>query len=217
MVGGPSDCRRALLDAIEARIGPIEPRFAAAILAVDRARYVRQVDRDRAWVDEPQPLDTPHGQHVATVSAPHAYVLGFDALDLRRGDRLLELGSGSGYGAALAAYVVGAAGYVTSIEVDPVLMRLAAELDAHLGNVTILHDDGLQRADLLATHDKCWLTFSVDRVPAPLLDALSDGGALVAPVGVEDQRLVRYRRIGAALEETDLGAVRFVRARGRIA
>jgi protein-L-isoaspartate(D-aspartate) O-methyltransferase len=210
--------RLALVAQIEQRIGPIPPRYRDALLAVDRALYVREVDRTAAWIDEPLPLDTPFGAQVATISAPHVYVLGFDALGLTEGDRLLELGSGSGYGAALAAKVVGAAGLVTTVEADPHLMRLSARLNAGLANVRTLHDDGLARADLLATHPKCWLTFSVEVPPIALLEGMREGGVLVAPVGpgVADQRFVRYRRRDGRVYEDDLGAVRFVRARPRI-
>jgi len=209
--------RGALVATVAERIGGVAPRFRDALLSVDRARFVRAVDLASAWIDEPLPLDTPYGNQVATVSAPHAYVLGFDALDLSTGDRLLELGSGSGYGAALASHVVGTSGRVTTVEVDPYLARIALRLTADLPNVFPLHDDGLQRPDLIAQHDKCWLTFSVEAVPPSLLAAMREGSVLVAPVGSTlEQRLARYVRRNGKIEADDLGAVRFVRARARI-
>jgi protein-L-isoaspartate(D-aspartate) O-methyltransferase len=218
MNGGGDARRLAMIARIEERVGPVRPPYRDALLEVDRARYVRASDLSAAWVDEPLPLDTPHGHAVATISAPHVYVLAFDAVELARGDRFLELGSGSGYGAALAAHVVGREGFVTTVDVDPVLVELTARLDAHLPNVRALHDDGLVRDDLVAAHDKTWLTFGVEAVPSPLLRAIREGGVLVAPVGPSDmdQRLLRYRRVNDRLSEDDLGAVRFVRARRRV-
>lgn len=209
--------RLAMIETIERRIGPIDPRHRAALIAVDRAQFVRPQDRYRAWEDEPQALDTPYGAGLATVSAPHMYALGFAALDLGEGDRLLELGSGSGYGAALAAHVVGPTGFVTTVEVDPYLARLALRTTASLPNVQVLHADGLARSELLAAHLKCWLTFSVDELPRSFSDAIVEGGVVVAPVGPPyDQRLLRYRRRGGDVAIEDLGAVRFVGARALI-
>ena len=210
--------RFALIDAVFARIGAVPARIRDALLEVDRSLFVRDVDRPRAWIDEPLPLDTPHGEHVATISAPHVYVLAFHALDLQRGDRLLELGSGSGYGAALAAHVVGPEGSVTTVEADPHLARNSARNLANVPNVTVVHDDGLGRPDLLATHGRCWLTFSIAHLPGVLLEALQEGAVLVAPVGSvgTDQRFLRYVRRGREVLMDDLGAVRFVPSRPRI-
>ncbi|MGZ3455305.1 MAG: protein-L-isoaspartate O-methyltransferase family protein [Polyangiales bacterium] len=203
---------------VERHIGAIPAIYKDALLAVDRTRFVRPRDRDRAWADEPLPLDTPHGAGVATVSAPHMYVLGFRALGLGKGDSLLELGSGSGYGAALAAHVVGAEGLVTTVEVDPHLAKLTLTTTARIPNVKVLHDDGLRRPDLVARHDKIWLTFSVSEPPRALLEALRQSARLVAPVGVgEEQRFVRYTKSGETIGSEDLGAVRFVPARPLIA
>lgn len=210
----PARHARSLIDVIEDRIGPMAPQYRDALLNVDRSLFVRREDLARAWVDEPLPLDTPHGRGVATVSAPHMYVLGFDALQLTRGDRLLELGSGSGYGAALAAHVVGPEGSVTTVEVDPHLARIALQTTARIPNVRVLHDDGLRRSDLLATHNKAWLTFAVESLPDGFVEGIPDGGVLVAPVGPShDQRLLRYTRRGNEVSVEDLGAVRFVAAR----
>jgi protein-L-isoaspartate(D-aspartate) O-methyltransferase len=206
--------RLAMLAAIEARVGPIDPRHRPALLAVDRARFVPRGARGFAWFDEPLPLETPFGPGSATISAPHMYALGFAALDLGPGDRLLELGSGSGYGAALASEVVGPSGRITTVEVDPYLARWALTTTAGRANVRVLHDDGLRRSDLLATHEKCWLTFAVESVPDGFVDGLREGGLLVAPVGSRvEQRLLRYRRASGATAVDDLGPVRFVGAR----
>ncbi len=213
-----ADARAALIQVIEGRIGPMPGPYRDALLEVDRSRFVRSQDLARAWADEPLPLDTPHGRGVATVSAPHMYVLGFEALQLTRGDRLLELGSGSGYGAALASHVVGPEGLVTTVEADPHLARLALQTTARLPNVRVLHDDGLRRADLLGAHNKSWLTFGTESMPAALVDALVEGAVLVAPVGpTHDQRLLRYTRTRGEVAIEDLGAVRFVAARPLIA
>jgi len=213
-----ADARDVLIQTIEHRIGPMAEPYRSALLEVDRSRFVRPQDLQRAWVDEPLPLDTPHGRGVATVSAPHMYVLGFEALRLGRGDRLLEFGSGSGYGAALASHVVGPDGIVTTVEADPHLARLALETTARLPNVRVLHDDALRRADLLANHNKCWLTFGVESLPAAIVAALRDESVLVAPVGpAHDQRLLRYTKTHGETAIEDLGAVRFVAARPLIA
>ncbi len=204
-----------LLASVERHIGPVATPYRAALLAVDRTRFVRIVDRDRAYVDEPLPLDTPAGPHLATVSAPHVYALAFAALALSRGDDWLELGSGSGYGASLASEVVGPTGHVTSIEVDPLLAQISQENTIDRTNVAILVGDGLTRPDLVARHRKTWLTFAVREVPGALLAAIPEGGALLAPVGPPsvEQRFVRHVRRDGRIVAEDLGAVRFVAAR----
>ncbi len=210
--------RAAMVAEIERHLGPVPDDFRRALLAVDRARFVRPEDLDRAYRDTPLALDTPHGDYVATISAPHMYVLQFEALALSVGDAFLELGTGSGYGAALAAELVGPAGHVTTVEVDPHLVALARTLDGDLPNVTLLHDDGLARPDLSASHQKIALTFATEEPPYALIAAMRPGAVLVAPVGAraEAQRLLRWRRTEAGHEIDDLGPVRFVPARARI-
>lgn len=208
----------AMVEEIESHLGPVPDEYRRALLAVDRARFVRPEDVDRAFRDTPLALDTPYGDYVATISAPHMYVLQFEAVALADGDSFLELGTGSGYGAALAAEVVGPTGRVTSVEVDPHLVALARTLDADRPNVTLLHDDGLVRADLAATHRKIALTFATEEPPRALIAAMLPGAVLVAPVGpyAETQRLLRWRRTEIGEELDDLGPVRFVTARPRI-
>ena len=211
-----------LVERLEATVGPLPPPWRDVYLAVDRARFVRPCDRELADENWPLPLDTPLGptvppaaeifaRHggkverviadpefkaaVATISAPLIYALGFRVLGLGAGHRLLELGSGSGYGAALASRFVGPSGHVTTVEIDPHLVALTRKNLDGTPNVTVLEGDGLARPDLVAGHDHVWLTFSTDDVPRALADALPEGGVLLAPVGPPPPALQKWKRV----------------------
>lgn len=208
--------RREMVRSVERTLGPIAPRFADALLAVPRERFVRAEDVARAAEDMPLPLDDA-GE--ATISAPHAYVLSFALVDLAPGDTVLELGTGTGYGAALAAHVVGGAGRVVTLEIDRALAARARALLADLPRVTTEHADASRAESLIAALGarKVIATFAVRAIPASWRAALPDGGVLVAPVGEPGlvQRLVRITRRGGAFEETDHGGVRYVPDRSR--
>jgi protein-L-isoaspartate(D-aspartate) O-methyltransferase len=201
--------RRRMLDAVARALGPVAPRFAAALLAVPRERFVRPEDAWRATEDMPLPLDD---SGKATISAPHAYVLSFALADLSPGDVLLELGTGTGYGAALASYVVGPEGRVVTVEIDAALAARARELLAGNDNVLVLHADAIAAALERRGFTKIIATFAVTAIPPAWQDALPEGGILVAPVGAPDevQRLLKITRTGGALVTTDHGAVRYV-------
>jgi len=197
--------------AIDAELGPFDPTHLAALVNVPRERFVRPEDADRAEIDAPLPLDD-----LATVSAPHAYLLSYRALELRAGDRLLELGSGSGYGAALAAVIVGARGAVLTIEIDEALAARARALLADRPNVIAMHGDAMTAKDFFAEYNKIAAAFAVDPLPDAWVSALRPSAMLVAPVGRETQRLVRVARDArGAITTTDFGAVRYVPNRSR--
>ncbi|WP_129351814.1 protein-L-isoaspartate O-methyltransferase family protein [Sorangium cellulosum] len=124
-LAGAGRVARAPLVAELARRFAFSARYLDAILLTPRERFVLPEDIAAAADDTPLPLDRA-GQ--ATVSAPHAYLLTYSLLGLAPGDCLLELGTGTGYGAALARRIVGPAGHVTSIEIDGVLYERAARL-----------------------------------------------------------------------------------------
>jgi len=201
---------------IEGSLGPFDALHLEAIRAVPRERFVMAADVAQSAEDVPLPLDD---EGLATVSAPHAYLLSFRLLRLAPGDILVELGSGSGYGAALAAFIVGPRGHVLTVEIDAGLAARARELLAGLTQVTTVHGDAIASAPMWRRAAKVVCTFAVDEIPRPWLDALPDGGVLVAPVGVREgaQDLVRVRREGDALRITKHGAVRYVRNRSRVA
>jgi protein-L-isoaspartate(D-aspartate) O-methyltransferase len=146
------------------------------------------------------------------------YLLAFRILELAPGLRYLELGTGTGYGAALAAHVVARnGGHVTSVDVDSGLIVAAQARTAADSCITFVHADGLQRPDLVAQHDRCWITFSITEMPAMLLDALPEGGRMLAPIGSpppSPQRYVLYTRHDGRVEEHEVATpVFFIPAR----
>ena len=198
---------------VDRRAGPFEPRLLSALLDVPRERFVRPVDVGESSLDTPLLLDD---EGLATISAPHAYLLSFRVLDLRPGHRLAELGTGSGYGAALASQVVGPSGSVLSIEIDETLAARARRLLSGYSNVKVACGDAGEM--LVGWHgfDRVTVTFAVNEIPAPWLAAIPEGGRMVAPVGRDSgQRLLRVDRVDGDLVWSDHGAVRYVRNRGR--
>ncbi len=205
--------RAAMAREIERVLGPFDPAHLKALIDVPRDRFVRAEDVERAEVDAPLPLDD---DGFATVSAPHAYMLTYRALELREGDRMLELGSGSGYGAALAAHIVGSRGAVLTIEIDAHLANVARTLLADLPNVIAMAGDATRASGFFAEYNKIAAAFSVDPLPDAWTAALAPNAMLVAPVGKTTQKLLRVAR-GAhgQLTVTEHGAVRYVPNRSR--
>jgi protein-L-isoaspartate(D-aspartate) O-methyltransferase len=210
---GDADPRARLVERVEGALGGIDPTYARALRDVPREHFVRPEDAARAYDDIPLPLDA---AEEATISAPHAYVLSFALAELAPGDRLLELGTGSGYGAALAASVVGPEGRVVTIEIDPDLALRAEELLADRPNVSVVLGDGMTDTGSWEGVNKIIVTFALLQIPDAWRERLAEGALLVVPVGPRDmpQRLVRLRRKGGVLEESTHGAVRYVSNRG---
>lgn len=209
--------RRAQLVAkVEAHLGPFDPLHLHALLEVPRELFVRPRDLAEAQEDVPLPLDeTGH----ATISAPHAYLLSFRLLDLKPGDSLVELGSGSGYGAALASYIVGAHGRVRTFEIDQTLAALATRLLADRPNVEVHGMDATQSAPYWGSDArKVVCTFAVAPIPDAWISALGIGARLAVPVGpiAAEQRLLLVERTPDRVLFTDHGGVRYVSNRSLI-
>ncbi|HVY46501.1 MAG TPA: hypothetical protein VHB21_11510, partial [Minicystis sp.] len=193
-------------------------RFAAAYARVPRERFVLPEDIALSVEDEPVPIE-PGG--MATVSAPHAYLLTAALLPLDPGDRLLELGTGTGYGAALARLLVGPTGRVTTVELDARLHARAARLLAGRAPdeapVLAVAGDAADLARELMEREqpnKVAFTFAIGDDPRALVELLPEGGALVAPVGAGDaQELVRFANGPSGVRRTTHGGVRYVTER----
>ncbi len=187
--------------------GLTDPRVLAAMAAVPRERFVPADAIAGAYADRPLPIAA--GQ---TISQPYIVALMAAALELAPGDRVLDVGTGSGYAAAVFAELVGAAS-VWSIERHAELADAARATLAAAGYpVEVRCGDGTRGWPERAPFDAIAVAAAAEEVPAALLDQLAVGGRLVMPVGPPGlQTLVRLTREGPArLRQDDLGPVTFV-------
>jgi protein-L-isoaspartate(D-aspartate) O-methyltransferase len=152
----------------------------AAMLKVPREYFIPLLYRDYSYQEVPLPLP---GED-STISCPHSYPLFFEALGLRRGHRFLEVGLGSGYGAALAREIVGDQGLVVSLEIDPVTFSFARRNleEADYCDIVLVQGDGGLGWPERAPYDMICVTAACPRIPSPLVEQLALGGRLVAPV-----------------------------------
>jgi len=183
---------------------------AAALRAVPRHEFVPEDRRHEAYRDRPLPIG--EGQ---TISAPHMVAVMVDRLGLERGDRVLEVGTGCGYHAAVTAEVVGE-GNVFSVEYVPELADRARETLDRLGyDVAVRTGDGHEGWPEHAPYDAAYLTCAAEQVPSAVVAQVRPGGRVLAPVGNARQDLVRLtvREDGRTERET-FGGVRFVRMQG---
>lgn len=172
-----------------------------------RADFLEGIFQERAFEDTPLPIAC--GQ---TISQPTVVGLMTQALDVSRRHKVLEIGTGSGYQAAILARL---ARRVYTIERHRRLARRARDLFQLHGphNITVVHADGSQGLSEQAPFDRILLTAAAEDAPGPLLDQLrDDGGVMVLPVGQSNavQTLLRIVKTPEGLQYTELGAVRFV-------
>lgn len=188
------------------RRGIADTAILAAFAEVPRERFVSDELRGRAYDDGPLPIGA--GQ---TISQPYIVAAMIEAAGVAPGMRVLEVGAGSGYAAAVLSRI---AGEVFAIERHESLAREAAARVAALGydNCRIIAGDGLAGLPEQAPFDAILVSARGDQVPEPLLRQLGIGGRLVIPVGGEGtQQLRRIERLGAEeWTSRDLFAVRFV-------
>ena len=216
MAGGESGNRReeevsALLAELR-RQGIRDQRVLDALAKVPRERFVGEEKRADAWANVALPIGA--GQ---TISQPYVVALMTEALALQGPERVLEIGTGSGYQTAILAEL---ASEVISIERHASLAEQAVATLNALGyrNVAVHVGDGTAGWPAAAPYDRIIVTAAGPRVPPPLLTQLGpEGGRLVIPVGEQEgeQRLIAVIREGEKLREQTLGPVRFVPLIGR--
>jgi len=188
---------------IEAR-GVRDARVLAAMRRVPRHEFVPLAQRAHAYEDHPLPIG--HGQ---TISQPYIVAVMSEALELDGSEKVLEIGTGSGYQAAVLAEL---AAEVYTIEiVEPLASRAASDLK-RLGfeKLHVRAGDGYRGWPEAAPFDAIIVTAAPDHIPQPLVDQLAVGGRLVIPVGRMFQELVLITRDKQGVHHKDLLAVRFV-------
>lgn len=196
--------RRAMIDLLIRR-GVSDRRVLDAMAQTPRHLFVPDHERAHAYNDQALPIG--EGQ---TISQPYMVALMLEALQLAPTDRVLEIGAGSGYAAAVLSQIVAK---VHTIECREALATSAAALLRTLGyeNVTVHVGDGTQGLPDYAPFDAILVSAASPWVPAPLREQLASSGRLVIPVGGRQaQILLRLRREGDTLRTERLCDVRFV-------
>jgi protein-L-isoaspartate(D-aspartate) O-methyltransferase len=198
--------RQAMVDEGVVGWGVHDEAVVAAMRAVPRHRFVPEEFLDQAYANHPLPIG--YGQ---TISQPYIVALMTQELELEEGDRVLEIGTGSGYQAAVLAEL---GVEVFTVEVIRELGEAAAERLAGLGygKVHVRIADGYEGWGEFGPYNAIIVTAAPDHVPQPLLSQLADGGVLVIPVGPPGgyQELWKIRREGNVFDSSSLGGVRFV-------
>jgi protein-L-isoaspartate(D-aspartate) O-methyltransferase len=186
--------------------GVRDARVLAAMNEVPRHVFVPSADLVAAYEDHPLSIG-----YDATISQPSLVGIMSAALELEGTERVLEIGAGSGYQAAVLSRL---ARWVDTVEVVPALAERARESLAALGytNVAVHVGDGWAGWPEGAPYDRVVVTAAPEVMPTELLAQVREGGMLLVPIGVQtrDQRLERWLHRGDTFRKQDLGAVRFV-------
>jgi protein-L-isoaspartate(D-aspartate) O-methyltransferase len=197
--------RRQMVSDQLVRRGIQQKEVLEAMGIVPRHRFVPKPLQDLAYADQPLPIG--HGQ---TISQPYIVALMSELLELRSGQRVLEIGTGSGYQAAVLAQM---GAQVYSMEIVPALGRQARALLSALGysNIHVQIGDGYQGWPQAAPFDGIIVTCAPGQIPEPLKAQLAEGGRMVIPVGAGfAQRLVLLTKQEGRILEKKIVDVRFV-------
>mgnify|MGYP001066288621 FL=1 len=186
--------------------GVTDARVLSAMESVDRGPFITGLFAARAYEDMPLPIAC--GQ---TISQPSVVGLMTQALEVSPRDKVLEIGTGSGYQAAILSKL---ARRVYTIDRHRRLVREARVIFDEMGltNITTLAADGSHGLPQQAPFDRIIVTAAAEDPPGPLLAQLKEGGIMVLPVGQSDtvQHLIRVRKTADGLEYDEMRAVRFV-------
>ncbi|MCX8206502.1 MAG: protein-L-isoaspartate O-methyltransferase [Methanothrix sp.] len=172
---------------IESLRNYVGDRVVEAMSKVPRELFVPEELRPMAYEDRPLPIG--YGQ---TISAPHMVAIMCDLLDLHEGMKVLEVGGGCGYHAAVMAELVGPSGHVYSVERIPELVEMARRNLERAGyrNVSMILGDGTLGYSEQAPYDRISVAASAPDIPEPLKEQLRPGGRMVIPVGSYSQDLL---------------------------
>ncbi len=183
-----SDARSMVDTQLRAR-GISDSRVLEAMLRVPRERFVFEAHRTQAYEDHPLPIG--EGQ---TISQPYVVALMLEALELKSTDKVLEVGTGSGYVTALLAEMVA---QVFSIERHASLAANARRVLAALGyaNAQVFTGDGSQGLPAAAPFDAIVVSAAAATLPAPLVEQLREGGRMILPVGKDNSQQLQFIRI----------------------
>jgi protein-L-isoaspartate(D-aspartate) O-methyltransferase len=182
-----------------------DPKVLEAMRSVKRHEFVPDYNRHLAYSDRPLPIG-----HDQTISQPYIVALMTDYLNIKEGDKVLEVGTGSGYQAAVLSEITSE---VYSIEIVKALAERARKTlrDQGYNNIRIKIGDGFKGWEEHAPYDGIIVTASPSEVPPPLKEQLAEGGRMIIPVGGPIfQNLVLLEKEKGEIKRTEVSGVRFV-------
>jgi protein-L-isoaspartate(D-aspartate) O-methyltransferase len=187
-------------------------RIEEAIMAVPRELFMDPRFRDYAYYDQPFAIP---GDGRQTISAPYMYPVTYEPLKLEPGQLFLEVGAGSGYGAAIARELVGSEGLVVSVEINPDTYCFAEKnlMEAGYEDVLVVLGDGTLGYPPKAPYDAVSITASTPDIPPPIYEQMAETSRLIAPVGGSSrygQDLLLVEKIGGAINKKSLMSVVYV-------
>ncbi len=198
--------RQRMVDTQLAARGITDRHTLEAMRRVERHRFVPDAQRRRAYEDTPLPIG--HGQ---TISQPYMVALMTELLEPKPGQRVLEIGAGSGYQAAVLAEIVDT---VYTIEIVSALAQRTSQLMGELGyaNIQVITGDGYAGLPDKAPFDAIIVTAAPEEIPQPLLDQLKEGGKMIIPVGKQTaiQNLILVEKKNGKIIRRSVSQVRFV-------
>ena len=183
----------------------IKEEILEAIEKIDRKNFVLEKNLDEAY--ENHPLSIGYGQ---TISQPFTVAFMLQELELKKGDKVLEIGTGSGWNAALISYIVGEKGKVYTVEIVDELAKKVKEKLKNYENIIVFNGDASHGLSEYAPYNKIILTAAPQKLAQELKEQLADGGILLAPVGEYTQKLVKLIKKGNEFTKTEKGDFIFV-------
>ena len=190
-----------------------DKKVIEAFKKIPREKFVKEKHLEEAYGD--YPLSIGEGQ---TISQPTTVMLMTQALELKQDEKVLEVGTGSGYQAAIISNIIGKKGKIISTEIVPELAKFAQNniKKLNLKNVKIMHNDGSKGYEKEAPYDKIIITAACPKIPKQLISQLKENGRIVAPVGdLNEQVIIKARKKDGKLIEENLGQFMFVPLKGK--
>jgi len=178
-----------------------------AFLETPRELFIPEKIKEYAYVDTP--LEIGNGQ---TISAPHMVAIMCEALDIKEGQKILEIGAGSGYHAGIISKIIGQKGHIYTVERIKKLAENAKQnlQKANITNVTVKIGDGSQGLQEFAPYDIIYVTCAAPDIPEPLIEQLKDPGQILIPVGQRICELMLLEKKDDKITSKNLGGCAFV-------
>lgn len=214
------DLRAALVDTLK-RLGALtDRRVEAAFRAVPRHLFLPDMDIERVYRDEAIPTKLQDGTPISSSSQPAIMAIMLEQLDVQPGHRVLEIGAGTGYNAALLAHLVGESGHVTTIDIDEDIVEGARShlVEAGYAQVHVVQGDGGLGWPEGAPYDRVILTVGAPDILPAWREQLRAGGRLVLPLGLRGPQVsVAFVQRGEHLESVSVKPCGFMPLRGAFA